>query len=161
VLRDHFNLHGAVLKESYIVLEGACITYAEHGRLMETVFEGGLNSLGIQLDESLESEAGLRNPYAWNGLDQGSGINVETLPLQQTVHKVESHDLCLLLNATAVTLSKEVSTLLLLSWVDREASVARRVGIARLQLWEPGWLSGDCDPGFRNAGWRRRTLKLI
>jgi hypothetical protein len=51
--------------------------------------------------------------------------------------------------------------LLLLSWVDREASVAQRVGIAEIR---PRRVEEDKKPlfsMFEAANWERRTLKLV
>lgn len=72
------------------------------------------------------------------------------------------YDCCIFLTGDLAL--DQMRSLLLLSWVDRDASVAQRVGIVHL---EHNWsemteeTKDQCNRAFEAANWKRWTLKLV
>lgn len=138
LLQNEHNVYGAVLEGSYITVEGACLTHADFGRfLMETSRFTFLDPPG----------------YA---AKPGYDINLDREDVPDTL---ATYDCCMYL--TGDLACHNFRYLLLLRWVDQEASVAQRVG--RAKVW-PLWYGEGREQFIRTfeaANWERWTLKLV
>jgi len=130
ILQNEHNVYGAVLEGSHIIVEGACLRYADFDRFFKEAYEVGNHYLG-EIDFDIEDGQDILGTY----------------------------DCCMCLKGN---LDRDQSMyLLLLSWVDQEARVAQRVGIATLMA---PW--GDDEREryariFVGKNWERWTLKLV
>ena len=129
ILQNEHNIYGAVLEGSHIIVEGACLRYADFDQFFEA-YEVGDHYVGqITLD-----------------MEDGQDF-------------LGTCDFCMCLEGNLDC--DESMDLLLLSWVDQEARVAPRVGIATIL---PPWQEEDAEQftrTFKTASWERRTLKLV
>jgi hypothetical protein len=143
ILQDERNVYGAVLEGSYITVKGACLTHANLGWLLREAYGTHFSDSGhIRID-----------------LDRGDQLDVPA-----------PYDCCMFLmgdisydEERAIPLLKDNDRsvdLLLLSWVDREAKVAQRIGI--VQMTAPRYMNEvQFLHTFEAASWERWTLKLV
>ncbi|CAN9358846.1 unnamed protein product [Alternaria alternata] len=140
ILQDERNIYGAVQEGSYITIEGACLMSADFDCLMRDLYGndfGGFPGVQIKLDrERLDMSA----PYDCCMFLNGN-----------LFHKKEKWE-------DGLSYPLSCMDVLLLSWVDQEAKVAQRVGVADMQS------RGDRDNlihKIKTADWERWTLELV
>ena len=131
VSQDEHNVYGAVLEGSYIIVEGACLTRTDFDRILKTAF--------------VTHHSGYHYGIYHDREDRAEG----------QPHDLGTSDYCMYLIGDAAR-GAELE-FLLLCWVDQEASVAQRVGIAQITSYVAEQFIGI----FEAANWERRTLKLV
>jgi hypothetical protein len=134
ILQNEHNIYGAVLEGSYITVEGACLALADLGQFLREVDRIYSRNLPFHSHRIL-------------------------LDREDWLYDPATYDCCMYL--IGVPAHDGFIDLLLLSWLDREASVAQRVGIAEIR---PRRVEEDREPlfsMFEAANWERRTLKLV
>jgi hypothetical protein len=141
VLQDERNVYGAVQEGSYITIEGTCLMKAHFDCVMRNFYGNYFDDLSkVQFCLDWGHRLDIRAPY----------------------------DCCMFLNGNLFYKREKWSEgchmtsvcmdVLLLSWVDQEAKVAQRAGVATLQD------CGDRERLIREikaANWERWTLKLV
>ncbi|CAN9466883.1 unnamed protein product [Alternaria alternata] len=141
VLQDERNVYGAVQEGSYITIECACLMNADFDCVMKNLYGDYLGDFsGVKIT-----------------LDWGYRLDVPA-----------PYDYCMFLNGNlfykrgkwreGCHMTSVCMDVLLLSWVDQEAKVAQRVGVAKIQD------RGNRERLLREikaANWERWTLKLV
>lgn len=170
VLQDTRNAYGAVLEGSYIIVEGACITHKELLRLSKDIYEDSFNGPTTVLDKSNIYDCPCCGPPAQENGDSSQedeessqeqeDASAENQP-QDDTHKPAHYDFCMFLISDAWRSPKGFVDMLLLSWVDQETKVAKRVGLLRMSLWQKKEDLEHFNQKFNAAERERWTLKLV
>ena len=162
VLQDERNIYGAVLEGSYITVEGSCATYTEFGRLSKDLFQCHPHNL-YWFFESRTNRGGdtsLSYQQERGNVAQDYWLPVKAASLQHITEDLAAYDFCIFLTATEWYDRMGFVSILLLNWVDREAKVAQRAGLA--ELWFGDFPDREQSiRSFRAFDWQRWTVRLI
>ena len=151
ILRDKRNIYGAVLECSYITVEGACITREALDQLLIKISTEPSRPDGFKKNRGIEPRSGSRY-FQWK-------YRGPTQYLRYDEHKEEDitspYQFCMYL-----MISSDRIEALLLTWVNREERVARRVGRMALREHEGEYFDHYKD-GIHTDDWQRWTVKLV
>ena len=153
ILKDKRNIYGEVLQGSYIIVEGACITCEALDQL--------LVRMSLNPNRHLTSVA---DDYKWESaidmlIERDDKYKGPKRRVVYDDHKkpdfASTHPFCMYF----MTSNNRIEALLL-SWVDQEERVARRVGRVHLEEFR-GEYFDHFKEGLHAADWQRWKLKLI
>jgi hypothetical protein len=146
-----------------MVVEGACVTHAEFRHLLREAFQSDLSDPAIFLEKRRKKDGGSVQSSKREGKlpVEDCSYKDEMEQAQQSSKKLKRYDFCMFLKGDSWTDCMRYANLLLLSWADREAQVAQRVGLARMPVWRHEANLKHFYQRFEAVGWERWTMKLV